>query len=53
MNGKITFLNDRKNYIAFDEPVSSGADLTFNSKFFVFDLVHPISDHLFLEVVIN
>jgi hypothetical protein len=53
MNGKITFLDDRKNYFAFDEPVSSGADFAFNSKSFVFDLIHPISNHLFFKVVIN
>lgn len=53
VNGKIAFLDDRKNYLAFDEPVSSGAYFAFNSKSFVFDLIDPISNHLLFKVVIN
>ncbi len=29
MDRKVAFLDQRKNYFAFDEPIPSGADLAF------------------------
>lgn len=44
---------DDKFYLALDQLISAVADLAFGPIFFVFYLIHPLSNHFLFEIVVN